>query len=568
MIIIKTYINKKLQMKTIKKISAILLIWVFSTSSLFATWFPDEPMVIYWDVIGNQNDSLKIYDWDNTLIKEVLIKSWKYWTEKTFNNADKIKLENFSWKLVFKIWDTIGTTTRWETNNCGTTPLFQKWWICQYNLTFEDTIIDEPIITIPDFIADSFIVEPGNEATVEEDIFNWKVFKKTKSNLIKQKLKDLFDKVWESKEIVLLSKKIKIGKNISKNLAIISSDEKQSIFIPENTDIIEEDVEIEVPEKINNTDFIKSKIKKDILWAIKIPTNKSINFKNDIRVCTDVIKDNSKKMTIYYSQDGIRWSQDYSANNIKVSYWQVCFYTSHLTSFAIWQDQETTTNSSNSNNSSNTNNGWTSNSSSKWWYSKKATDTNLTNNTIDEDISYNPFVNSSEESVDKTNVIVDNTSIQVENETNIETRTNNQNNSDFDWNNYIFTEVKIDSKTYIRNLKAFKQTNEAIENISWHKVIKLKWNTEYNKKIDLQAIQVFDNIKLKSIRESLIQQMNKMNTVYWILNNNDIDEVTRKIYNDQLNIAQNNFIFKLEKLKFKDMVVRKALEKRRFENNK
>ena len=125
-------------MNIIKKTFAGLLIWILSIGNVIAAGIPDEPMVIYGNISGNENNSLKIYDWGNNLLKEITVQSGKYGTNKTFGGT-KIILNNFDWNLVFKNNWKFATVSKWEIASCNNSANFQKWSICEYNLSFSNT---------------------------------------------------------------------------------------------------------------------------------------------------------------------------------------------------------------------------------------------------------------------------------------------------------------------------------------------------------------------------------------------------------------------------------------------
>jgi len=135
-------------MKKLRKIIAILLMLLISIGNTYATWFPDEPMVIYGNVSWASNwVTMKIYDWENNLLKSINISDWKYWTNKTFDIDNKILLNTYNWTLSFKIdWYNFSSTAKWEIAICETETTFQKWSICEYNLSFSEIIVVAPTV--------------------------------------------------------------------------------------------------------------------------------------------------------------------------------------------------------------------------------------------------------------------------------------------------------------------------------------------------------------------------------------------------------------------------------------
>ncbi len=128
-------------MKNTTNILAVLLIWLFSINNVSANWFPDEPITIYgnitWKNIENKN--LKISDSNNKLLKQVKITWSKYGTSKTLDINNKISLNPYIWNLKFQIdWYNFTSLSKWETNSCSEEPKFQKWNICEYNLSFKE----------------------------------------------------------------------------------------------------------------------------------------------------------------------------------------------------------------------------------------------------------------------------------------------------------------------------------------------------------------------------------------------------------------------------------------------
>jgi len=346
-------------MKFIKKIIAILLIALLSIANVIASGIPDEPMIIYGNVSGNYENNLKIYDWNNNLLKEIIIKSWKYWTNKTFS-SDKIKLNTFNWELKFKIWNKTAKISKWEISICNNFAIFQKWLICQYNLSFQT-----------------------NSWNNQNNINSWEINSNSKKH----------SSGWKSK---ISSKKYNLWKLKISN-SIIEKDKKQNII-----------------KKININNITKKE------------TN--INIK----------KFNIKKIDI-----------------------------------------------------------------------KK-----------------------------------------------------------YNWKKFINSKLKIKSKTYIKNLRNFNKKIKIEENVLWFKLIKIKWDTEYNKKVDYYKKKIIKDIKLNWIRESLLKHLNKMSITYWINKYNDIDWETKNFYNELLAEDINNFLFKMVKLKQKDEIINKTLERRRLEELK
>jgi len=607
-------------MRKIKtKISAILLIWILSISNIFANgWIPDEPMVIYWSISWNSSNNLKIFDWNNKLLKETIISSGNYWTKKTFS-SDKIRLDNFSGELIFKVWEEQFTISKWETDNCEDKPIFQKWNICEYNLeikTSEDTNNSSsstsnstntstnnsntsnstssntsnnsnstntsnnntPKYIIWNIKTDNLVISEEYKTNDINEIFKWRILENKKSIIKSSIWENILKNVWSSDKVIITSNKLEISKKINKKIILLNSTKKEAVYIPEDTEMEQTDVIIEEPVKIENISNIKRKINKKILWAVEIPTNKRINFKKDIRICTELITNNQKALKVYYSHDNVNWTIDNDVKNLEISNWQVCFDVNHLTSFAVWEDEDIV------------NNKTSSSSRSSWWYSKTKDKTyNLVENRKEtKKNNYESEVVNSEEEIEIVKYVEINEPIYKENKTNnknynyIEKYNNNinlseQNKNDilinksnltffdkFEWTNFIDFNGKMKSKDYIKNLVLFNKNKKIEENVSWYKILKIKWDEAYNKQIDLFVIKIFNEIKLKPIRESMFNHLNKMTKSYWILNYNTLKEKERWIYKSYFYVNLNNYKFKLKKLKKKDEIIRRTLEKRRI----
>jgi len=127
-------------MKNKTKIIAWLLILIFIISNVSADWFPDEPMVIYWNITWDNTEwkNLKISNWTNKTLKEIKISWSKYGTDKSLDINNKILLNTYDWELKFNIdWYNFKWASKWDTTSCNISPIFQKWNICQYNLSFQ-----------------------------------------------------------------------------------------------------------------------------------------------------------------------------------------------------------------------------------------------------------------------------------------------------------------------------------------------------------------------------------------------------------------------------------------------
>lgn len=529
-------------MNIIKKTFAGLLIWILSIGNVIAAGIPDEPMVIYGNISGNENNSLKIYDWGNNLLKEITVQSGKYGTNKTFGGT-KIILNNFDWNLVFKNNWKFATVSKWEIASCNNSANFQKWSICEYNLSFSNTNEEIDLERFFDNIStDNLIIEEKYKTDDIDEIFNWKIFEENK-DIVKNNIWDnILKSISGNDKIIVTSNKIEAVKKISKKIIIINTSKKEAVFIPENTESNEGNIVIEKPRKITNTNNIKAKVNKVIIWAVEIPTNKQITFNKFIRVCTQLIRNKTKALKIYYSHDNVNWTVDNTAKNLEISNGQVCFDVNHLTSFAVWEDETIVAPRHSS--------GW---SSSKNYNLKKDSNVSVvtnvskpqnkttnktTNNTQEKTITEKKTTNTIKKSIKKLDL------------------------KKYDWKKYINSELKLNSKIYIRNLTEFYK-NTKIEDSSSYTIFKIKSDEEYNKIVDYYKKKIILEFKLPPIRESMFRHLNKMTTSYGIYKYNNLDENLTNFYKESFAENMNNFKFKLIRLKQKDDMISKTLEKRR-----
>ena len=532
-------------MKFIKKITAILLISLLSVGNVIAAGIPDEPMVIYGNVSGNNQDTLKIYDWNNNLLEEITIKSWwKYWTDKTFS-SDKIKLNKFDWELKFKIWDKTANISKWEINICDTSAIYQKWGICEYNLSFSNTdnSLDDLDKFFENITADNVVIEEKYKTDNINDIFDWKIFEKETSIVKNTIWENILKSIYDNKKVIVTSNKLEVAKKINKKIILINNSKKEALFIDENTEINELNVVIEKPTKLTNISTIKSKINKKIIWAVEIPTNKQITFKKFIRVCTQLIANKTKDLKVYYSHNNVNWTLDTNAKNIEIWNGQVCFDVNHLTSFVVWEDETIVAPRRSS--------GW---SSSNTYAVTNSNNVNVVTNTSKpKNETKNTIINSTEE-----------TTIKNTDKNKISNKIKKLDLSKYNWKIYIHSKLKIKSNIYIKNLRDFNKNIKIEENVLWFKLLKLKWDLEYNKKVDYYKKRIIREIRLNWIRESMFKHLNKMTITYWISKYNKTDWEIKQFYKELSYENINNFLFKIVRLKQKDDMINKTLEKRRL----
>ncbi len=523
-------------MKTIRKIVAALLIWLLSIGNVLAIGFPEEPMVIYGNVTGYglSGKTMKISDTNGNLLKKVIIYNGKYGTNKTFDLQNKIILNSFDWKLVFEVWGYENTEINLgEITTCSKSPIFQKAWLCQYNLVFKEKTIS----------ADNIIIKEIDKSINIDDIFDWLIKEDIKTEIEKDLWDNILKEIDDTEEIIVSSNDLEITKNIEKNIIIVSESKKEAIHIPENTTIEESDVVIEKPVEIVNKTTIKHKINKDIVWAVEVPTNKQVNFNKYIRVCTKTTNSSSSNLEVYYSHDNTTWKKDNNAKNLIISDWQVCFSVNHLTSFAV----ATKTSSSSSS--------WS------WWWGWSSKDLVYKTKVI------KPIAKDIEENTtneDKT-IIKKETPIKkvpIKEKKKVETTKNYIVARDANW------KVKVNWKLYILSLKYFNKEKKQEKKVFWYDVLNIKNDPEYNKQINNYTKEIYNDISKDYIRKEMIKYMDKMTITYGLYHNPKLDPSVKAIFEAKLKEDKEAFLYRLEKLKKKDRMIKMLVKKREANKQK
>ena len=128
-----------------KKLLWFVFILLISSWHIFANSSFYVPMQIYWNInydtwIDIAKPDLLIFDSNGFLIKKIsLVSKNKYWSDEAFDLDNKILLDNFNWKLNFKLktqnnlYQNI-IVSLWTWSNCNQEPIFQQWKICEYDL--------------------------------------------------------------------------------------------------------------------------------------------------------------------------------------------------------------------------------------------------------------------------------------------------------------------------------------------------------------------------------------------------------------------------------------------------
>lgn len=540
-------------MKKIIKIFTITFVLLINLNSVRAEWLPAEPMVVYWNIswITTTNKILKIYNWNNLLLKEISLNNSNYWTNKTFELNNKVILNEFSWALIFKIDNIEATISKWEITECNNNPIFQGTKICQYNLTFYEKSI----------LNDLDNIEEEDKSETFNDIFSGKIVEKNKEELSWDLWWNLLKNLNTSEDLVVINKSIFIDETLWKGLIITSDSKKDSIYIPKWTKLSKSWTIIEEPKEITDKTTIRWRINREIMWAVDIPTNKQINFDNNIRICTNTTLTSTTWLVIYYSTDNINWYIDNSISDIRIENNQICFNVNHLTSFAVTTPIITSSNNSSSNSSS-----W------GWWSSwkKYCNENELVCNKVWNGYKWvikewktcikSNLYNSC--NISKNNNKVSN---EISNNTKITTEGKNINNTNIttEGKNSIksLSDFKISSMDYSKSWKIFTKNKKEIKKINWLEVINIKWDEEYNNKVNSIVKEINSEMKIYSIKKDMIEYLNKMTTSYWIsIDEENTDEV-RNIYKEKLKFDILEVEKKLIVLKRKDLIISKSLEK-------
>lgn len=199
-----------------KKILLLIMTLILSLNITYWSEGFSIPMIIFWDINNSWNknliwDTLKIFNWNWILIKNKILKSSNtYWTNRAFDNVNKISLDKYDWLLKFEI---ISSTNTYKMDTvildskylCETQLIFQSNKICKYNISFN-------INTISNSWGWSWGWNSNNINSL------WNSWLSTKKSVIKS-----IDKKWYIKPKVkfLTPKYKKINKKLDKALVWI-----------------------------------------------------------------------------------------------------------------------------------------------------------------------------------------------------------------------------------------------------------------------------------------------------------------------------------------------------------
>ncbi len=425
-----------------KQIISQILIASLMLSTVFANWFPAEPMVIYGNITGINSGVLKIYDGNNTLLKSANISNGSYGTNKTFDITNKIILSEYSWALEFEIEGQDVAID--SVSSCHTSRLFQAWSLCSYNL----------------------YVWSHDENTLEE--------------------LDIENSDTDLQEVLVFNNEIQISKTVVKDTMIISESQKESIFISDDTTILQQDATIGVPREIFQSGEVNIQLgnsKVSVHGWVEVPTNKSINFDKDIRICTATDLTSLSRVNIYYSQDNVIWTLDSAASNLAIENGQICFDTNHLTSFAL---------------------GVTSRSSG-WGSSRRPSNSiALPSPTLVQPLI--PEI-TTPESIQETKI-----------------QGNIDKNGD----------VTIGSKTYIKNLRAFNDTMRKDIRLFGYDMIYLNNDSEYNRRITKKVVWIVKRIHSDSLKQTLLGFFDDVTITHGIYTYGDLSDEEKVLYKAKL----------------------------------
>ena len=153
------------------------IVWNVFSSSFYV------PMQIYWNInydtwIDIAKPDLLIFDSNGFLIKKIsLVSKNKYWSDEAFDLDNKILLDNFNWKLKFKLktqnnlYQNI-IVSLWTWSNCNQEPIFQQWKICEYDL-FVKNIKKTNYIPAPSNL--QVIFKTDNKVYIKWNTVHWAV---------------------------------------------------------------------------------------------------------------------------------------------------------------------------------------------------------------------------------------------------------------------------------------------------------------------------------------------------------------------------------------------------------
>jgi len=535
-----------------KKIAYMLLIAMVTQLGFvntYAVWFPDEPMTIYGNIVGVAPTdllSVEIYDWNNTLLQTANVVNGKYWTDQTFDFANKIVLNTYTWALKFNVLKNgisynVNTVTKWQVALCNNSPVFQKWYLCQYNLD----------VTLPA----NTVATPINNISVNKLPTNITKIKTTKAvmatvkvDLLASLLADLsksdVNKVVATQKIIVSNKSIKTNtwNTILEDTLMLSTwstvvEKKNTLFLPRNINLSKTGITIDTPRDIVDKNSIKNKIGKwAVVWAVDIPTSSNIGFSNNkIQVCMYINKTTSN-WKIYSSTDNINWILDNNITNLQVSNNQACFNVNHLTSFAIVENNPAPVS--------------TPVISSGWWWGGGSyyarTIRSSTSNTS----------NTSDTSTWIIEKVITNTW-----KTNESTMTN--------WSvNTIDMVISINSKDYISSIIKFNSNKRKLEKVASLSFISVKWDDKYNEGIKQIVKKINYELNLNWLKEDLIKYLDNMTISYWIYNDGTIDKAITDKFIQKYKKDKAIFEARYNVIKVKDSIINKTLKRRAAEKAK
>ncbi len=564
-----------------KKIASTIILSLFSIQTI-ATWIPAEPMTIYWNINWKSLPDTAILEISNNwkILNSSKIISNKYWTNKTFDLKNKINLEKFDWQLKFSVkeWNKkieIWKIELWEIKICNENPIFQKSFLCQYNLLLKNVNLNLEEIEKEKERLRKLEEERLKKLEEEKKLVEEKKLEEEKKILI-EKEKKLNKNFWKlnikeklplniwrekflvkkeklnkkinfsTKEVIVSGEKVEIKDELQRDLLIISKIWQKELFlhIPKKARLLQKNIEINPPKLIEFKQIekrLKNKKIKKIIWAVEIPTSRKLNFSDKIEICIPTEKKSIKNLQVFYSQDLISWNFDSNASDLKIVDSKMCFKTNHLTWFVIWEVE------------------------SNWFWNARWIDVcpqNIDNSWSRYDgkcdkiyltLSPTSSLSDVDEVVVKEEKIVkkedsisemlwelfwdDDMEIPVKTNTFIEPKTNNVAKKDY----------SISAKTYSTFLK-WAKLKEITTKISWFNVIILTWEKEYNLNTLQKVKEINSNYKRLYYKTLLIEYLNSITNSYSLykeaLANNDWVAWFSKTYNLKISsfkIKQNIF---------------------------
>jgi len=539
-------------MKKIAYIVLIAMITQLGFVNTYAAGFPDEPMTVYWNIVGASSTdllSLEIYDWNNTLLQTVGVNNGKYWTNQTFDFVNKIVLNTYTWALNFKIlrnWISynVNTTTKWEVALCNNSPVFQKWYLCQYNLN-----ITLPANTLATTLSSISINKLStNIAKIKT---TKAIVAGVKNNLLSSLLADLsmsdVNKVVSINKIIVSNKNIKTStwNTILEDTLLLSTwstvvEKKNTLFLPKNINLSKSNITIDTPREIVDKVSIKNKIGKwNVVWAIDIPTSSNVGFTNNkIQVCMYVNNSNTK-WKIYSSTDSVNWNLDTNISNLQVANNQACFNVNHLTSFAVVEDAPAPVQAPTVSHG-----GWWGGGGSSY-YSR--TIRSSSSSTVKKQSTTNTWVTNTW----TTNNISNNNTTTLQDNINI-----------------LDKVIKINSKDYISSVIKFNSNKRKLEKEWLLSYVSIKWDDKYNTWIQKIVKKVNFEFNLNSLKGDLIKYLDNMTISYWIYNDSTIDKSITDKFKQKFEKDKAIFNARYKVIKVKDYIINRTLKKRAAEKLK